>query len=348
MPAPHRIGRLAIEASTGNVNDAFALRDRIQALARDAIPAALERAFDALGLGDTHLRLDRLDLDLGEVRAETLEADVLAALDRSLAPALKAAKAHRLTADEAEAAALRSYLATGVTPAFCGCDFDPAARLRALETRDPAAFARVTGAASRSSTGRKRLAALGHGAMPRGEGRARDADPGHPLYITNAGLVLLSPYLPALFERLGLLTADAEARPRIAGFEAMSRAVHLLQYCATGRLDTPEPALALNKLLAGLPLATPVAPQIAASQADLEICNTLLTAVIANWPIVRNTSIDGLRETFICREGRLDRAGDGWRLTVQRKALDVLVDQVPWTFSLVFHRWMPDPISVTW
>ncbi|MCW3849029.1 contractile injection system tape measure protein [Sphingomonas sp. LB-2] len=342
MPAPHRIGRLLIEAETGDLDTAPALRDRIQALTRDAIPAALERAFDALGLGDLHLRIDRLDLDLGEVRIETLEADILAALDRAIGPALKAGK--RLAADKAEIQTLRDYLATGVTPAFGGSDFDPAARLRALQTRDPAAFARLARAASRRGTARRRLATLGHGAMPRGEARPRDSAPGHPLYIANAGLVLLNPYLPALFERLNLPNPEG----RIIGLAAASRAVHLLQYCATGRLDTPEPALALNKLLAGLPLDTPVAPHIAPSQADLETCDSLLAAMIANWPAIRGTSADGLRETFLQREGRLDRTDTGWRLTVQRKGLDVLVDQLPWSIAVVFHRWMPAPIHTRW
>lgn len=348
MTAPHRIGRLKVEASIGEFDGAPALRDRLQALTREAIPAALERAFDALGLGDLHLRIDRLDLDLGELRAETLETELIAALDRALAPALRAVRGKRLTAANAEIASLRSYLASGIAPPFGGGDFDPAARLHALAASDPAAFASLARAASRQGTGRRRLAALGHGAVPRGEARPRDPDPGHPLYIANAGLALVSPYLPALFERLGLLTRDKEGRPHIAGFEAASRAVHLLQYLATGRLDTPEPALALNKLLAGLALDTPVAPRIAASPADLETCDGLLAAIIANWPIMRNSSAEALRETFLQREGRLDRAEESWHLTVQRKGLDVLVDQIPWSFVLLFHRWMPRPIHVTW
>jgi hypothetical protein len=56
----------------------------------------------------------------------------------------------------------------------------------------------------------------------------------------------------------------------------------------------------------------------------------------------------GLRETFLQREGKLQRTHDGWKLRVQRKTLDVLVDQIPWSISVVFHAWMPQPIHVTW
>lgn len=173
------------------------------------------------------------------------------------------------------------------------------------------------------------------------------AEPHYPLAIRNAGLVLLNPYLPPLFARLGLFS-DSGGRPVIAGMEARSRAVHLLQYLADGRTDAPEPELALNKLLSGAAIADPVEPGIAPTAAEIETCDGLLRAMIANWPIIKDTSIAGLRETFLQREGRLRRGGERWDLHVQRKALDVLVDQIPWTFSTVYHRWMADPVQVTW
>ncbi|MES2045580.1 MAG: contractile injection system tape measure protein [Pseudomonadota bacterium] len=171
---------------------------------------------------------------------------------------------------------------------------------------------------------------------------------GEPIFIANAGLVLLAPYLPALLDRLGVLTSDAEGKQHIDGIDAMSRAVHLLQYMADQRLDAPEHELVLNKLLCGLPTAQPVLPSFAAEPADLELCDGLLGAVIANWPIIAGTSIEGLRETFLQRDGRLRHEEDTWRLQVQRKGVDVLVDRVPWSFATIFHRWMPQPLQVTW
>jgi len=185
-------------------------------------------------------------------------------------------------------------------------------------------------------------------AKPSAEEKALPEAPEHPIFIGNAGLVLLNPYLPALFERLGLLTRTEDGKPRIAGVEAQSRAVHLLQYMADERLDAPEPELALNKLLSGVAIAQPIEPGIVASDGDREICDSLIEAVIGNWPIIKNTSIAGLRETFLQRDGRLLRGDAKWDLHVQRKGLDVLVDQMPWTFSLIFHRWMADPVHVTW
>ena len=71
-------------------------------------------------------------------------------------------------------------------------------------------------------------------------------------------------------------------------------------------------------------------------------------AVIANWPIISTSSPAALRETFLAREGRLERDHDRWTLVVQRRTLDVLVDRIPWGFSVVYHRWMSLPIHVTW
>jgi hypothetical protein len=173
-------------------------------------------------------------------------------------------------------------------------------------------------------------------------------EPNHALYVGNAGLVLLNPFLPTLFERLDLLTVVENDRPTIAPGSTASRAVHLLQYLADGRLDRPEPELVLNKLLCGLPTAEPVARSVTPALSDLKICDDLLCAVIANWPRLDRMTPDALQETFLLREGRLQRGEGKWLLHVQRKTLDVLTDQLPWAFSVVYHRWMADPIHVTW
>jgi hypothetical protein len=121
-----------------------------------------------------------------------------------------------------------------------------------------------------------------------------------------------------------------------------------LQYLVDGRVDQPEPDLALNKILAGLAPAEPVAPSLEATPAELALCDGLIAAVIGNWPILSGSSPAALRETFLRREGRLFRDGDHWTLLVQRKGVDVLRDQLPWSISVVYQGWMRDPIHVTW
>jgi hypothetical protein len=168
------------------------------------------------------------------------------------------------------------------------------------------------------------------------------------IYVDNAGLVLASPFLPLLFESLDMLDQGDDGRPRLRDRETISRAVHLLQYLVDGRTDAPEPLLVLNKILCGAPVGAPIIGEIVPTEQERDTCERLLKSVISNWKIIENTSIDGLKETFLQREGRLDHTADGWKLRVQRKTLDVLVDQVPWSFRVIVHSWMPEPVYVTW
>jgi hypothetical protein len=169
-----------------------------------------------------------------------------------------------------------------------------------------------------------------------------------PVYINNAGLVLTGPFLPHLFQNLDMLHQDETGHIRLRDSKAISHAVHLLQYLVDGRTGAPEPLLVLNKIMCGVPTATSVERAIEPTERERELCEQLLKAMIANWKVISHTSIAGLRETFLQREGKLERTSDGWKLRVQRKTLDVLVDQIPWSIRVVYHKWMPQPLGVDW
>ena len=66
------------------------------------------------------------------------------------------------------------------------------------------------------------------------------------VYIENAGLVLLHPFLPRLFEGLGIAVEDKLIQPE--------RALCLLHFLTTGQLIAPEYELVLSKILCNLPL----------------------------------------------------------------------------------------------
>jgi len=168
-----------------------------------------------------------------------------------------------------------------------------------------------------------------------------------PIHIANAGLVITGAFLPRLFESLEMLEQMEDGKRRVRP-QSLSRGVHLLQYLASGRTDSPEPLLCLNKVLCGVALATPVDRAIEATPREREMCDLLLASVIANWTILKGTTVPGLQETFLQREGRLERTPTGWRLQVQRRTLDVLVDHIPWTVSTLALSWMPEPLFVTW
>jgi hypothetical protein len=241
--------------------------------------------------------------------------------NRSLVEALGRSRAELLTATLPDAAAragrgARSDRSAVATP-------QPSSK----STRRPVRGRTAFGAASASSA---------------------EALPDGAIYVESAGLVLAAPFLLHLFRSLDVLTSDERGAPRLRDLEAASRAVHALQFLVDGRTDAPEPSLVLPKVLAGVPIAAPIARAVDLSASDRDQCERLLRSMIAHWKIISNTSIAGLRETFLCREGKLTRGDDRYVLRVQRKTVDVLVDQIPWSISVIMAPWMPLPMHVTW
>src|SRR3954466_7062542 len=89
MPAQaHHIGRLKLDVDVAGMNMALQLRGRIEHLSRTRFPDVLERVLDAGIPADLHLRIDRLDLDLGIVGTERLEEEAAELLERALAEAI--------------------------------------------------------------------------------------------------------------------------------------------------------------------------------------------------------------------------------------------------------------------
>ena len=169
------------------------------------------------------------------------------------------------------------------------------------------------------------------------------ADLAEPLFVGNAGLVLIAPFILALFDRLGLTGA--------AGFvddAAARRAVHVLQLAVDGGAVALEPQLLLNKLLCGLDLAIPVEREFVATAEERATIDELLAAVIAHWGKLGSTTIDGLRAAFLQRPGLLVAEPQAWRLTPEPRGYDVLIDQIPWGFRTIKQPWMPKVMHVDW
>lgn len=161
------------------------------------------------------------------------------------------------------------------------------------------------------------------------------------VYIDHAGVVLLHPFLPRLFETLGIALDDRLIQPE--------RALALLHYLATGQPIAPEYLLGLAKVLCGLPQAEPVARIAPLTTAEMDEGATLLQAVIQHWEALRDTGVDGLRGTFLVRAGKLSQRDDGdWLLQVERQAFDILLDQLPWGIGMVKLPWMPSLLRVEW
>ena len=164
-------------------------------------------------------------------------------------------------------------------------------------------------------------------------------------FVDNAGLVLVWPFLRVFFQQLNLLNADNDAFRDAA---ALDRAIHLTQFLVSGQETTATPELALNKLLCGAPQRQPVSKQIVVTKAERKLSFALLNAVTQQWNSLHNTTIDGLRETFLQRKGRLVQKDESWVLAVEAGAFDMLLDRIPWSIGVIQLAWMTDTVSVEW
>lgn len=162
-------------------------------------------------------------------------------------------------------------------------------------------------------------------------------------FIKNAGLVLLHPYLSMLFQRLKYINEENQWVDNYF----RNRIPLLLQYLVTGRTKFDEHELVFNKFLCGIPFHEPVPSEIWLTEEEINTCQGLLESVIGHWTVLKSTSIDGLRNSFLIRDGKLSRE-ETWQLTVDSKAWDVLLANLPWTISIVKNLWMDELLYVHW
>jgi len=159
----------------------------------------------------------------------------------------------------------------------------------------------------------------------------------------NSGLVLLHPFLPQLFDTCKWLNKDDRENITV-----QTRAVYALHYLATGEEDPPEFMLMLPKLLCGMSLVSPLEPIFPLKEDEKAECNEMLLQAIGHWAVLRKTSPEGLRHTFLRREGKLMVTDQGWNLAVPRKTEDILLNQLPWGYSLLKLPWMRRRLAVSW
>ncbi len=164
------------------------------------------------------------------------------------------------------------------------------------------------------------------------------------LYVEDAGLVILWPFLERFFLRAGVL---AEGR-RFLDEAAQLQAVALVDSLATADPAPLEFRLPLAKLLCGRPFASgfvldrPLAPE------QLAEGDRLLAAVIDRVPALDEPSIPELRAGFLARPGVLGARDGAWLLQVERRPHDAVLKQFPWSWGWVRLPWMPGPLRVEW
>jgi len=172
---------------------------------------------------------------------------------------------------------------------------------------------------------------------------AEDLAEGVPAH--DAGLVLLHPYLERLFDAAGIARDGAGRIPEASA----PRAAALLHWLLAGREEIHEFELATIKVLLGLePGRMLLVASGLLSQVDRAEADALLAAAVSHWTLLGETSIDGLRQTFLQRRGVLRDLGPAWNLQVEPAPFDVLLGSLPWAFNIVKLPWMTRPIFIEW
>lgn len=164
------------------------------------------------------------------------------------------------------------------------------------------------------------------------------------IYIENAGLVILHPFLKPLFEQLNLSKNEIWTSKI-----NQHKAILLTQFLINGETKIGENQLVLNKILCGMPIENVVNTKLEITLPEIEKCEKLLKAVIEHWEILGDTSIAGLRETFLQRKGKiLLTENEKLELWVKQEGVDVLLNQLPWGIEMIKTQWMEDFLQCYW
>ena len=161
------------------------------------------------------------------------------------------------------------------------------------------------------------------------------------IFINNAGLVLLHPFLTRLFEALHISKDN--------NIIDLPFALQVLHFIHSGDTNLPEYDLVLPKILCGLPVDQYVDLTVEWNTESGVEAERMISASIGHWEALRNTSVEGFRETFLNRPGKLVLSNDlTWNLFVEVRTFDILMNYLPWGFGMIQLPWMPGRLQVQW
>jgi hypothetical protein len=408
----HLILRQIVELDTpASPAEQQVLGDQLSRLARERVPGMLENVLRRFDQPQTHMRLERIVVEIECAAGQALEDALEQHLERAFAAALSVAaqeQGQHQPEERSWADALLHFLRHGHLPWYVEApvlaawerrvgaslaeDAGFAGALRALFRQHPPALARLLRHFSDDMPQRVLAALARHWteadiAALSGQIRALDfpqqvgawrqlmsetalASPKPPfltqkpptagetgldtaqiaqapepdgeagIFVENAGAVLLHPFLQRLLEATGCHDGQRLHDPQ--------RALGLLHYAVAGRSTAAEWELPLLKVLCGIPVSEAVPVQFEVSAAQMAEVEALLEALVRHWSVLKNTSNDALRESFLQRRGKLSLAGGHWTLQVEQRAYDLLLEQLPWGIGMLKLPWMPLPLHTIW
>jgi hypothetical protein len=163
------------------------------------------------------------------------------------------------------------------------------------------------------------------------------------IYVNNAGMIIIWPFLSTLCSKLGLL----DGKEFIDDY-SLQKAVLMLHYIGFGDEKFEESNLVLNKILCGASPDFFVDTSLRLNEMDKSIGEQMLIAVTKNWEKLGNTSPTGLRESFLKRDGIVKKNENNYTLIVEAKPFDMLLKTIPWNIMMIQTSFMDIRLLVEW
>ncbi|CAQ84098.1 MULTISPECIES: contractile injection system tape measure protein [Photorhabdus] len=164
-----------------------------------------------------------------------------------------------------------------------------------------------------------------------------------PLYpVNNAGILILWPMLPALFNHFGLLETQ-----NFIHRQAQFSAVDLLDYLIWGDAEGQIERKLLNNVLCGL-MVNEDNESISLEPEQRLITEQWLDAVIAQLPGWKNLSRNDARQLFLQRSGKLLIGEQEIKITIHHQPFDLLLNNWPWPLNIAKLPWLNHPLSIDW
>ncbi len=188
-------------------------------------------------------------------------------------------------------------------------------------------------------------AAPGNDGLGKEEGEPRritDRPRGEEALETSwAGMVLLAPFFPRLFENRCMVPWENPA-DRV-------RALRIWDYLAKGADSQGLEERILFKIFMGLNPETPIpifgGPMDREDQKEADL---ILDEVARHWRRLGQSSGAAIREHFLQRRGTILATETGWTMKVKAETLDVLIPFIPWTIGWIRLPWMTKPLITDW
>ncbi|MFD0705872.1 contractile injection system tape measure protein [Photorhabdus akhurstii] len=163
-----------------------------------------------------------------------------------------------------------------------------------------------------------------------------------PYQVNNAGILVLWPMLPALFNQFGLLEEQ-----KFIHRQAPFSAINFLNYLIWGNEEIQTELNILNNVLCGLMVNEPI--ELAPIEPEKQlIIDQWLDAIISQLPGWKKLTRNDARQLFLQRPGELLISDQEINITVEHQPFDVLLTDWPWPLNIAKLPWLDHPLKIDW